>query len=164
VLGGFGFERYEVSNHARSGHRCRHNAHTWRGGAYLGLGAGAHGFVPLPGGGGRRWANDGDPFCYLEACGRLGHVAPHRAVGDRVLEETLGPLEHARELVMLGLRTTDGVDLGPLLAQLPAELVVRWRGIAGSLEAGGHALFDGTVLRPTPAGMLQADGLAAMFF
>jgi oxygen-independent coproporphyrinogen-3 oxidase len=164
ALAAAGFERYEVSSHARPGHRCRHNEHTWRGGGYLGLGAGAHGFVPLPDGGGRRWANDTDPFCYIEACRHPGGVAPDRAVGERVLEETLGQLDHARELLMLGLRTADGIDLGRLLARLPAEIVVRWRGIADSLAARGHVTRDGDVLRPNPAGMLQADGLAALFF
>ncbi|MBC7665248.1 MAG: radical SAM family heme chaperone HemW, partial [Caulobacter sp.] len=41
--GGDGFERYEVSAYARTGHRCRHNVNYWQFGDYLGLGAGAHG-------------------------------------------------------------------------------------------------------------------------
>jgi len=41
--GGAGFERYEVSAYAKSGHRCRHNVNYWQFGDYLGLGAGAHG-------------------------------------------------------------------------------------------------------------------------
>ena len=40
---GGGFERYEVSAYAKSGHRCRHNVNYWQFGDYLGLGAGAHG-------------------------------------------------------------------------------------------------------------------------
>jgi putative oxygen-independent coproporphyrinogen III oxidase len=38
-----GFDRYEVSAYARTGHRCRHNVNYWQFGDYLGLGAGAHG-------------------------------------------------------------------------------------------------------------------------
>ena len=41
--GGSGFERYEVSAYAKTGHRCRHNVNYWQFGDYLGLGAGAHG-------------------------------------------------------------------------------------------------------------------------
>jgi len=41
--GAAGFDRYEVSAYARSGHRCRHNVNYWQFGDYLGLGAGAHG-------------------------------------------------------------------------------------------------------------------------
>ena len=40
---GAGFERYEVSAYAKTGHRCRHNLNYWQFGDYLGLGAGAHG-------------------------------------------------------------------------------------------------------------------------
>ena len=41
--GDAGFERYEVSAYAKTGHRCRHNVNYWQFGDYLGLGAGAHG-------------------------------------------------------------------------------------------------------------------------
>ena len=42
-LGAAGFDRYEVSAYARSGHRARHNLNYWTFGDYLGIGAGAHG-------------------------------------------------------------------------------------------------------------------------
>lgn len=38
-----GWEHYEISNWARPGRAGRHNLTYWRNGAYLGLGAGAHG-------------------------------------------------------------------------------------------------------------------------
>ena len=37
-----GFDRYEVSNHARPGHACVYNLSTWAHGEYLGFGLGAH--------------------------------------------------------------------------------------------------------------------------
>jgi oxygen-independent coproporphyrinogen-3 oxidase len=43
MLARHGFEHYEISNWALPGHACRHNVIYWRNGAYLGLGAGAHG-------------------------------------------------------------------------------------------------------------------------
>jgi len=42
-----GFEHYEISNYARSGHYAAHNLGVWRGESYLGLGAGAFGTVTL---------------------------------------------------------------------------------------------------------------------
>jgi len=50
VLSGYGFDRYEVSNHARSFKgQSRHNVHIWQGGDYMGIGPGAHGRLSLRG-------------------------------------------------------------------------------------------------------------------
>ena len=40
-----GLPAYEISNHAAAGEASRHNLTYWRGGAYLGVGPGAHGRV-----------------------------------------------------------------------------------------------------------------------
>ncbi len=42
LLDAAGFERYEVSAHARDSRQCRHNMNYWQFGDYLGIGAGAH--------------------------------------------------------------------------------------------------------------------------
>jgi len=44
-----GFAQYEVSAYARTGFQCQHNLNYWRFGDYLGVGAGAHGKLTLPG-------------------------------------------------------------------------------------------------------------------
>jgi oxygen-independent coproporphyrinogen-3 oxidase len=49
MLGDKGFEHYETSAFARPGQRCRHNLNYWEFGDYLGIGAGAHGKISLPG-------------------------------------------------------------------------------------------------------------------
>src|SRR5581483_8038898 len=40
-----GLQRYEISNYARPDCHSRHNVNYWRGGDYLGLGAGAHSYL-----------------------------------------------------------------------------------------------------------------------
>ena len=40
----YGIRRYEISNYARSGSRCRHNVNVWRGGLLRGFGPSAAGF------------------------------------------------------------------------------------------------------------------------
>ena len=107
VLEGAGFEAYEVSNHARDvAARSSHNLHVWRGGDYLGLGPGAHGRLTLNG-------------------ERTATVA-HRRIADYVEgvahgspwaeREALDASGAAEELVLLGLRTVEGVSLATLAA------------------------------------------------
>ena len=49
VLQGYGFERYEVSSHAKPGHESRHNQTYWHGDYFLALGPSAAGFLPVRG-------------------------------------------------------------------------------------------------------------------
>jgi oxygen-independent coproporphyrinogen-3 oxidase len=62
VLGPARYEQYELSNWARPGHRSRHNQVYWTDGEYIGIGAGAHGYVA-----GRRYENIAHPRDYIAA-------------------------------------------------------------------------------------------------
>ena len=72
-LAAAGYERYEISSHARPGFASRHNQRYWDGSSYLGIGPGAHSFAaaPLPG---RRWANERDPQRYRALVGKYGRA------------------------------------------------------------------------------------------
>ena len=61
-LQGGRFEQYEISNWAKPGHQSRHNRTYWTDGDYLGLGAGAHGYVS-----GERHENIAHPRSYIAA-------------------------------------------------------------------------------------------------
>ena len=67
-----GFRQYEISNWAQTGHESRHNQVYWTDGDYLGVGAGAHGFV-----GGERYENMAHPRAYIDTALLL------RASGER---------------------------------------------------------------------------------
>jgi oxygen-independent coproporphyrinogen-3 oxidase len=60
LLDADGWYHYEISNWARPGHACVHNVTYWRNGAYLGLGAGAHGHAA-----GIRYQNVRQPRAYI---------------------------------------------------------------------------------------------------
>jgi len=62
-----GFRQYELSNWARPGHESRHNQVYWRDGDYLGLGAGAHGYLA-----GERYENIAHPRAYIAALSKSG--------------------------------------------------------------------------------------------
>jgi oxygen-independent coproporphyrinogen-3 oxidase len=94
-----GLAHYEVSNYALPGEEARHNAHYWRGGDYLGLGAGAVGCLTGSERHARRYRNEARPERYLER------------PGAEVFGEELSPEDRVREALMLGLRTARGLDL-----------------------------------------------------
>ena len=83
-----GYEHYEISNFALPGHRAVHNSGYWRHCRYVGLGPGAHSFD------GMRKRSWNEPVS-----GEL-----------RTGGEELSDMDLAQERLMLGLRTSDGVD------------------------------------------------------
>lgn len=149
VLDARGLRRYEVSSHAADGSESVHNRHYWRGGAYLGAGAGAHGYAVVDGEH-ARWSNAADPLDYM--------------AGAAARVEILSPLDRARELLMLGLRAAEGVDFDGLAGGVPDEVARRWGDIVADLIAEGHVVREGGRLIPTDSGMLMADGIAELFF
>jgi oxygen-independent coproporphyrinogen-3 oxidase len=135
-----GFDHYEISSYARPGQRAVHNSLYWNGAPFLGVGVGAASFIRTPDGGGRRTTNLRSTTAYLRA-----------DASERIAETMISPpRELAADLVWLGLRTTDGIDL----AAAPASLV-DW------LLAEGLAVRSRTRIQPTLRGFLYADRIAA---
>jgi len=97
-----GLPAYEVSNHAVPGEESRHNLIYWRGGDYAAVGPGAHGRLTL---GGARYAveTEPDPAVWLDRVRSKGNGEAGR--------KSLSRSDQASELLMMGLRTRDGVDL-----------------------------------------------------
>ncbi len=91
-----GFEHYEVSNFAKSYHRCRHNETYWLGGEYFAAGPGAARNV-----GGRREVNHRSTTTYLQRV--LNGQSP---VAE---SEELSPTDRARELFVFAMRRMEGV-------------------------------------------------------
>ena len=93
-----GYRHYEISNFAQPGYEAVHNSAYWSHVPYLGLGPGAHSFLPDAS---RQW-NVGDLGLYMRA-GETGDFSLIQ--GHEVLTEEQLVLEH----VMLGLRTSSGL-------------------------------------------------------
>jgi coproporphyrinogen III oxidase-like Fe-S oxidoreductase len=92
------------------------------------------------------------------------------AAGERPVEaeESLGPKQMATEAVMLGLRTTAGIDLDAFAMRYGVDLLAVNAALVERLVAEGHlaARADpgGTRrLVPTASGLAVADGMAAVF-
>ncbi|MGD8564640.1 MAG: radical SAM family heme chaperone HemW [Desulfarculaceae bacterium] len=145
-----GYKRYEVSNFATPGYECRHNQSTWRGGEYLALGPGAHGHLA-----GRRWSLTRDCLSYWQAV----------EAEEQPLEfsEQLSPEQQALEMIMLGLRTAEGVNWASLtrvLGQSPARF---WEKALAQIQQLGWARLTDSYLVPTSKGLAMADAAAALF-
>jgi oxygen-independent coproporphyrinogen-3 oxidase len=97
TLRGAGFERYEVSNYARAGRRCRHNMNYWRGENYLAWGPAASGHLM-----GYRWKN-------VPALNRYIDALDTGTLPVTELEH-LPAARRAGELATLLLRLSDGID------------------------------------------------------
>ena len=91
-----GYEHYEVSNFAQPGQHSQHNSSYWNDTPYLGLGAGAHSYD-----GQTRWWNIEDIDQYI------AQAMNHQLTPE---QETISPEERHTEQVMLGLRTSKGVQ------------------------------------------------------
>ena len=139
-----GYEHYEISSFARDGQRSRHNQKYWRRIPYLGLGPAAHSHLV-----GRRWWN----FSSLRKY-RASLKSGERPISEK---ETLTPDQVRLETLMLGLRTSDGIDLAAWRRDFGGDLPDRLE-VARFMENGLLRLADGR-LQPTPRGMLLADRL-----
>jgi oxygen-independent coproporphyrinogen-3 oxidase len=152
-LAAAGYERYEISSHARPGFASRHNVAYWDGSSYLGLGPGAHSFAatPFPG---RRWANERHPQTYRERVRAGG-----RAVAS---EEQLDPVQAATDFVVTGLRRLVGVDAAEFETRFGCALDVTYPHVR-DLARDGLVDFDGRRLRLTDRGLRFADTVSATF-
>lgn len=130
---------YEVSNHARPGAEGRHNLIYWRGGAYLGVGPGAHGRV-LTSTGWIATETLRQPEAWLAGVDTRAQAAKLTPIA---------PEERAVEYMMMALRLRDGMDLA------------RYAALAGGapdaaalakMAGDGFVETDAGRLRLTPAG------------
>ena len=148
-----GLPAYEISNYARPGQESRHNLVYWRYGDYVGIGPGAHGRVPRNG---ARQATRRlrAPESWLAAVERIGH-GEQEAV-------PISPEEQLEELLMMGLRLSDGIaaqrfrelfDAGP-------ETLLDANRLA-SLVEGGFLESDSRGLRATAEGRQRLNTVLA---
>jgi oxygen-independent coproporphyrinogen III oxidase len=135
-----GFCHYEVSNFALPGRESRHNRAYWDHRPYLGLGPGAHSFLPPV----RSW-NVRDWAEYRQRLERGESVEQSR--------EVLGAEDVALESVWLGLRSDGGLpQAGLSTAQL--DTVQQWTAAGWAVDSSDQRV------RLTREGWLLLDRLA----
>ncbi|MDD6928854.1 MAG: radical SAM family heme chaperone HemW [Porphyromonas sp.] len=139
-----GFTHYELSNWGLPGFASQHNSAYWDGTPYLGLGPSAHSYMA-----GHRWWNLSDIHLYIE---RLQQDT--LPIAD---EEWLTQTELYEECIMLGLRTSCGIDLRrPMLQGAPLmERATPW------IKQGLLTHTADDHLRLTHEGLVWCDRICA---
>lgn len=149
-----GLDWYEISNWARPGYESRHNLGYWRNVDWAGLGPGAHSHyrchaVSSNGYGLRSW-DIAHPRLWGVAINE--HRVPW-ADSERITAE-----ENLEELIMLGLRMREGLDLERI------DRVIAVDRLTPMIEEGLVTVVDGRRVVPTRRGRLINDTVIEQFF
>jgi oxygen-independent coproporphyrinogen-3 oxidase len=147
---GAGFEHYEISNFARPGRRCEHNANYWRNGSYLGLGVGAASYLD-----GVRSTHTRERELYCDAA-LAGSAIP----GEY---ETLVGDERTGEATMLALRTLEGVDTREFRERYDVDFHQRYGAVIADLTAAGMLRIAGERVQLTERGRFLANDVCGAF-
>ncbi|EIJ24508.1 radical SAM family heme chaperone HemW [Bifidobacterium longum] len=190
-----GLEWYEVSNWARPGYESQHNLGYWRNVDWAGLGPGAHSHynavteadhpqsasLTAPAGGGvSGGCRTGGGFRVSHGL-RSWDIAHPRLWGTAINEnrvpwadsETITPEENLEELIMLGLRLHEGLDLDRInraindagMSSTPQTLrTVSVDQLAPMISEGLITVSDNHRVVPTRRGRLLNDSVIEQFF
>ncbi len=141
-----GYERYEVSNFARPGYRCRHNLTYWRDEPYLAIGLGASGYI-----GETRYVNTKNLAAYLE--GRYeGEV------------ETLTKESEIEDFLLTNLRLNEGFALSRFQERFGEDFIADRKDAVEGLVNRGLLIVDKENVRTTPRGMDLLDTVLLALF
>lgn len=148
ILQTYGFERYEVSNHAKPGHESKHNQIYWHGDYFLALGPSAASFVPAPAVLGLRQIN---PPIKDWLQGKSPEIIP------------IDPLRYSQDLLMTALRTQKGLNLEVLVERTQLDVFEIYPLLPNLLEAQ-WLILEYPYLRASEQGLMQLNGVLRALF
>ncbi len=151
---GAGYRRYEISNFARKGHRCRHNINYWKNLPYVGIGAGAVSYLD-----GRRSSNVKDVLRYVK---RIEAGSGTRS-SAKTFRERLTPRRRAAETVIMSLRMTSGIGERDFAGRTGFSLTELYGDVIDRLCHLGLLSMRQNRLRLTRKGLFVADSVMMEF-
>ncbi|MDG4651594.1 radical SAM family heme chaperone HemW [Chryseobacterium arthrosphaerae] len=146
-----GFEHYEVSNFAKPGFYSRHNSAYWKYQEYLGIGPSAHSY------------NGFDVRSWNVA----NNQQYNKKLNDKQLakeEEILSQEDQFNEMIMIGLRTTWGVDLESLKSKFSDRMQEHLQAEIKSKIEEGILIIENNHLKIPEKHWFMADGIASDLF
>ncbi|UFH33578.1 radical SAM family heme chaperone HemW [Chryseobacterium sp. C-71] len=145
------FEHYEISNFAKKGFHSRHNSAYWKYNEYLGIGPSAHSYNGFDV---RSW-NVANNQQYIK-----------KLSSNLLAKETeiLSPKDQFNEMIMIGLRTTWGVDLESLKSKFKEDILDQFHKEIQQKIADGILIKENNHLKIPEKHWFMADGIASDLF
>lgn len=139
-----GYRHYEISNFALPGRESRHNLKYWRNQEYLGLGAGASGYLARI-----RYTNQSvlEEYCRLVNTGRQPVETREEIDGDLLV----------REAAFLGLRLLEGINKKEFYFRYGVRIEERFRDAVNGLVSKGLLVNSPERLALTREGLCLAN-------
>lgn len=146
-----GFDHYEISNFGKPGFHSKHNAAYWKYREYLGIGPSAHSYN---GRNERSW-NVANNKLYINSLNQ-----------NKVPKETeiLTKKEQFNEMIMIGLRTTWGVDLAKINEFFFDDILENFRKSIHQKIEEEILIIENNHLKIPPKHWFLADGIASDLF
>lgn len=146
-----GFEHYEISNFAKPNYHSKHNSAYWKYQPYLGIGPSAHSYN---GKNIRSW-NIANNALYIKNLAE--NILP-------LEKEILSEKDQYNEMIMIGLRTSWGVNMEKLNHSFSSEIKeIFTRNIQSKIEEG-LLILENNYLKIPEQHWFFADGIAADLF
>ncbi len=133
VLKKSGFERYEISNFSKKGLESKHNLSYWELDDYLGIGAGASGFINN-----LRYTNFADTKKYIDAMNKSE---------KSYSEHKLSTNDKKSEFVFLGLRKSAGISIKRYNEKFKSDVFEDFGNIIQKYVESGYLILSEKSLR-----------------
>jgi oxygen-independent coproporphyrinogen-3 oxidase len=174
ILKEHSYERYEISNYAKSGYKCAHNCTYWNGQEYLGFGLGASSLLN-----GARITNMHNLKQYIQLCAEFKHNALCRSrkdlgesISDRSNEDRIGLVqnmevlsihERIEEFMFLGLRMCVGISQNAFLQRFQTDICSLYGDTLKQLMKQKFLTNEGDMIRLTDTGIDVSNSILALF-
>ena len=150
ILERYGYRQYEISNYAKQGYMCRHNAGYWQRLEYLGFGLGASSLY-----GGMRFSNTHQMQEYLKESRNPDQIRKDVTVLSRN--------ERIEEFMFLGFRMTEGISEKKFEENFDVRLMDVYGDILQKYEETGFVEHIETKWRLTRKGIHVSNHILADF-
>jgi len=144
ILAQAGYRHYEISNFAKPGRESRHNQLYWRNEEYLGLGAGASGYLK-----GVRYRNEPVLADY--------QLKLQQGLRPLESEEEISPDLQLAEAVFLGLRLVEGIVKEEFFCRYGVQIGEKYGEAIARLKVQGLLMEDKRRLALTQQGLKLAN-------